>query len=369
VRRAGLWALLAAKLITVWGVAWDIQWHLLIGRDSFWIAPHLLTYAGVTVAVITSFGVLAWDTWRDRWRGRPAAPAAGRDGRRLGVTGTRGFRLAALGITITVLAAPIDDLWHRLFGLDVTLWSPPHLLGILGAAINSLACLAIAREVYPDRTPWRPIATLAAGALFYMTLHLAIEPSMRIAYLYGGVRFYTYTLLAVLILPLALVATARLADTRWAPLAIVLALVPAVALSGRAIEHAGFALLEPVSAIAEEIAKDPAAPIAVAHEIARKNGTAPGRAAGLYTLLGLGPAALMSLLDARRRPAVATAGYAVALLAANGVLLALRPAFRPLVPGPTTTVAALALAVGLALAGARVAQAVTDGLEAAPGRA
>jgi len=33
----------------------------------------------------------------------------------------------------------IDDLGHRLFGPDITLWSPPHLLGLLGAQVNTLA--------------------------------------------------------------------------------------------------------------------------------------------------------------------------------------------------------------------------------------
>ncbi len=43
VRRAALWALLAAKLLASWGVRWDIQWHVRIGRDSFWIPPHIMT--------------------------------------------------------------------------------------------------------------------------------------------------------------------------------------------------------------------------------------------------------------------------------------------------------------------------------------
>jgi hypothetical protein len=45
VRRAALWTLLLSKLIAGWGVQWDIQWHVLIGRDSFWIPPHVMTYA------------------------------------------------------------------------------------------------------------------------------------------------------------------------------------------------------------------------------------------------------------------------------------------------------------------------------------
>src|SRR5262249_30241707 len=106
VRRAVLWALLVSKLLASWGVRWDIQWHVRIGRDSFWIAPHVMTYAGVSLVVLLSFGVLAWETY------------AARDGRGtmrvLGLTGTRGYHVAAWGVSVTVLAAPIDDLWHRL---------------------------------------------------------------------------------------------------------------------------------------------------------------------------------------------------------------------------------------------------------------
>ncbi|MBI4588922.1 MAG: hypothetical protein HY725_08780 [Candidatus Rokubacteria bacterium] len=44
--------MLAAKLWGGWGVTWDIQWHVLIGRDSFWIPPHLMTYSAVTAIVV-----------------------------------------------------------------------------------------------------------------------------------------------------------------------------------------------------------------------------------------------------------------------------------------------------------------------------
>ena len=29
--------MLAANVLAAWGVQWDIQWHMQIGRDSFWI--------------------------------------------------------------------------------------------------------------------------------------------------------------------------------------------------------------------------------------------------------------------------------------------------------------------------------------------
>src|ERR1051325_4771611 len=113
VRRAALGALLLAKAVAGIGVGWDIRWHVVIGRDSFWIAPHVMTYAGVAVAALLSFGVLAYDTWRTPGPGIPLVRLAG-------LTSTRGFHLAWWGIALTILAAPFDDLWHRLFGIDVT---------------------------------------------------------------------------------------------------------------------------------------------------------------------------------------------------------------------------------------------------------
>ena len=151
-QRAVLWSLLVAKVVTGWGVQWDIQWHVMIGRDSFWIPPHVMTYAGVAVTVVLSFGLLAWTTFRAPRVLPPGLVSM------CGIVGTRGVHIAAWGIAATVLAAPIDDLWHRLFGLDVTLWSPPHLLGIFGSAVNTVGCLAIARDAYPAGSRARLLA-------------------------------------------------------------------------------------------------------------------------------------------------------------------------------------------------------------------
>ena len=190
--RGMLWAMLGAKVLGAWGLRWDIQWHLRIGRDSFWIAPHVMTYVSVALVVMLSFGLLAVETARHR-----SAQVSWPMVRTLGLVGTRGAYLAAWGIALTVLAAPIDDLWHRLFGIDGTLWSPPHLLGLAGAAVNSHGCLLLAREIYP----------------------------------HGG---------------RAALAAARVTGVRGAPLGV--AVVAAViGLSGDVVAHVGFAALQPVA--------------------------------------------------------------------------------------------------------------------------
>src|SRR6185295_12079954 len=250
VARVGFWTLIVAHVVAGWGTQWDIQWHMRIGRDAFWIAPHVMTYSGVTLMVLASWGMLAWTSWR-ALRGERAAGAW----RVLGITGTRGWHLAAWAIVLTVLAAPIDDLWHRLFGLDVTLWSPPHLLGLLGFAINAMACAVIAREAYPAGRVQLAIVIFAL-ATFYGALGIGLRESGRIAYVHGGVLFYTFPILGALFLPLALVTAARLTGVRWAPVAV-LAIVLALGMIGSTIARVGFEIMQPVSVIEEEIAKDP----------------------------------------------------------------------------------------------------------------
>jgi hypothetical protein len=352
VHRAVFWALLAAKFVAGWGVQWDIQWHVRIGRDTFWIAPHVMTYAGVTAAVLLSFGMLAWDTRRGH------APVASL--RIAGLAGTRGFHLAAWGMALTVLAAPIDDLWHRLFGLDVTLWSPPHLLGIAGGVVNSWGCLLIAREVHADGAA--RLAGLAfAGAALFRGLHLTVEPSVLTAYVHGGVRFFTLAMLSALILPLALVSAARLSGRRWMPLAV-LALVIATGVIGSQIARVGFEILRPVSVIDEEIAKDPTSPIALATAIARKTGSTPGSTGGLFHVISVLPVLALVLVDPRRRPELAAIAYGVTLLATSGWTFAANPAFAPQVPGAAAMAAALALTLGAGTVGGHLGRRLADAL-------
>ena len=44
---------------------------------------------------------------------------------------------------------PVDDVWHRLFGQDVTLWSPTHVLMVGGGSLATLGRLDAARRGSP----------------------------------------------------------------------------------------------------------------------------------------------------------------------------------------------------------------------------
>jgi hypothetical protein len=362
--RLALWVLLGANLLAGWGVQWDIQWHVRIGRDTFWIPPHVMTYAGVTILVLASFGVLARDTLRHLLAGR--APEGTE--RVLGLTGTPGFLLAACGITLTVLAAPIDDLWHRLFGIDVTLWSPPHLLGLVGVAINTLGCALVAREAYAAKSWARLAALVIALTSFYGSLSIGLRPASRLAYLYGGLWFYAFPILGALFLPLAMVPVARLTGRRWTPVALML-IGLAIGVIGAQIARIGFEIIQPVSVIQDEIAKDPTSPIAVTHAIAQKNGFTPGGVpGGMARLLSLVPVLLLIAVDPRRRPLAATLVYALGLFALWAFTIGRTPAFEPMMPGVGPTVLALAITIVMALIGGVAARWLSENLAAADRR-
>jgi len=316
-RRAALWGALAAKVVGAWGLGWDIQWHMTIGRDSFWIAPHLMIYGSVVVGLALGWGVLAYEWW-------------------CSVPSTRGFRLAALG-------------------LDVTLWSPPHLLALFGSAVSTLGCLAIAIEVYPLRSRAGRAALVLAGALLYGGVRVTLDPAWLLAYAHGGILFHSFAMLAALLLSLTLVTTTRVSALRWAPVfAVILSF--ALGIVGQQIARGGFALLQPVSVIDDAVAQDSSSPIAVGREIAEKNQAVPPPPWALRLALPLVPAALMALADPRRRPGVAAIVFGMSVFVAYAWFLSTLPAYAPLTPNGVETAVALALTIAYAAAGGLAAR-------------
>ena len=117
------------------GLAWDRQWHDLIGRDSFWIPPHIMMYSGIGGAGLVALAVVLVDTLRYFQQ------APGVDDRST-LTVLRffhapfGYVMLGFGALIDLLAAPFDNWWHSLYGIDVTLWSPFHLMGTVGGLVE-----------------------------------------------------------------------------------------------------------------------------------------------------------------------------------------------------------------------------------------
>jgi hypothetical protein len=129
-----------------------------------------------------------------------------------------------------------------------------------------------------------------------------------------------------------------------------------IGLAGALVSRAGFAWVQPESFLAEEIAKDPTSPIAVAHEMARKNGSLQPDLRGLALLAAL----VMVAVDARGRPVLASVAYGMTVFVTVSATLARMPAFAQSLPSvPETALAA----AGTVLAGVAGGVLASGGVE------
>ena len=118
-------SIIIGTLLGVAGTYWDIQHHIIIGRESFWIGPHLVVYSGILLAFLGSLiGLYYAKTIKNKKL-------------------SKSFFLATLTIfiatTLQLLFGLIDDIWHRIFGIDVTIWSPPHIGLLIAGSLIGLA--------------------------------------------------------------------------------------------------------------------------------------------------------------------------------------------------------------------------------------
>jgi hypothetical protein len=145
---------LGGSLITaVFGMYWDIATHIDAGRDEgpFANASHYFILVGLFGVFFA--GLLAVSL--------PRAKEA-RSFVRLGDD----WHAPLGGVLILACAAfalsgfPLDDVWHRIFGQDVTLWGPTHLLLFGGASLATLGALILLTEGVHARGGTSPKPTL-----------------------------------------------------------------------------------------------------------------------------------------------------------------------------------------------------------------
>ena len=134
-------ALATSSLLTaLLGMLWDISLHIGVGRDEGPLAnpAHYLILFGL-------FGVFAAGVLACAMpQGIRPGPAAVRFIKGWHVP-VGGILLAASGF-YALIGFPLDDVWHRIFGQDVTLWGPTHLMLIGGAGLSLIGIQLLEQE-------------------------------------------------------------------------------------------------------------------------------------------------------------------------------------------------------------------------------
>jgi hypothetical protein len=133
-------ALFIATLIcALFGFIWDVSLHIGKGRDPGPLAnpAHYFILFGLFLLFIA--GCLACVLPYDK--PGPSAVRITKDW----YAPVGGILMAGCGV-YALLGFPLDDIWHRIFGQDVTLWGPTHLMMIGGAGFSTLAALMLNHE-------------------------------------------------------------------------------------------------------------------------------------------------------------------------------------------------------------------------------
>ncbi|MBA2324280.1 MAG: hypothetical protein H0V92_09820 [Pseudonocardiales bacterium] len=110
VRVYRLW--LFALVLKMVGSSWDVSWHFRWLRDDL-APPHLLN----TVGTLLACALVAFHTYTGYGVDR------------------RALRLMQAGLGIFMVAIPADLINHRINGLDLTSWSPTHMMLYTGTGV------------------------------------------------------------------------------------------------------------------------------------------------------------------------------------------------------------------------------------------
>ncbi len=129
-------------LLAVIGMYWDISLHIDQGRDPGPLAnpSHYFILVGLYGIFAAGFLAIVLPSAEEGERLPTAVKLAP------GWKAPVGGLLMAACASFALMGFPLDDVSHRLFGQDVTLWGPTHLMMLGGAALTLIAILVLFAE-------------------------------------------------------------------------------------------------------------------------------------------------------------------------------------------------------------------------------
>src|SRR5688500_10707900 len=203
-----LYLVLFSSISIVVGLIWDISWHRTVGRDTFWSPPHVLEQLAAVVAGVSC----GWLVLRTTFGADEAAKQ--RSIRVWGFYGPLGAWVCIWGTAMMIASAPFDNWWHNAYGLDVKIISPPHMVlawGMMGIQVGAMLMAVAAQNRGSQDTHLKLIYAASAGILVTMLATVIVEDAgfgneMR------APMFYRMT---AIVLPVAMIATARASALRW----------------------------------------------------------------------------------------------------------------------------------------------------------
>jgi hypothetical protein len=154
------WTWAAGLLLKLVGASWDVSWHFRFLRETF-SPPHVVNLVGelfVAAAV--------WHEYRHLEKHRRAP-----------------LLVVTFGMLLFLAAIPFDQWWHLTFGIDLTTWSPSHLMLFYGTAVAIAGiCLLFLADLKHERGSLAGASTTERLMLVALLVLLAESFAFPLAY-------------------------------------------------------------------------------------------------------------------------------------------------------------------------------------------
>ncbi|HET9919721.1 MAG TPA: hypothetical protein VFQ30_07770 [Ktedonobacteraceae bacterium] len=221
--------ILLGSIVSMLGVSWDIQWHTFVGRDRTLIPPHLMMLSGIALAGLTAMIVVFAETlWTRRQQQLTAQNTRFADL----FYGPLGAYIAGFGALTAAIAFPLDSYWHALYGIDVSIWAPFHVMILTGGALAPLgatymfvSAAQLGSRTNDRRSIWLAYlgAVVALATIMGIFSFLLADATDNPGFIqFGSVTLNLFPVFSGLLVSWVFVIAAQAIPWRWAATAVAL---------------------------------------------------------------------------------------------------------------------------------------------------
>ncbi len=213
-------------LIFFFGTTWDIQWHEYIGRDRTLIPPHQMMLTGVVLSGLAGLAAVIIETL---WARKSSAIAQRSTSFADIFHGSLGAYIVGFAALNAAVAFPLDSYWHALYGIDVAIWAPFHIMFAFGmgvVAFGAAYMLLSAANLQVGTAKTKRIAYIGviisfATMMSIFTLLLFDALNDKNTLTLGNITISFFPLLAGILIAFTFAAVKYVILWRWAATAVV----------------------------------------------------------------------------------------------------------------------------------------------------
>jgi hypothetical protein len=142
-----LWLWIAAFSLKAVGASWDASFHFKYLRETTQ-SSHIVNSIGLGIACFLWFYMA----------------------RKVEFKLTKPLKVSGLGFLIFFIGIPLDEAWHRIFGIDLTTWSITHAILYLGTALMIAGMILQVESDFTNRMISKTFRTICLLLLLVFVL-------------------------------------------------------------------------------------------------------------------------------------------------------------------------------------------------------